>query len=168
LNGSGVEVGVWRGDFSMEIISRSLLSRLYLVDPWCKLDDYDDVRNRDFDPSDYLFVHERFCKLRHKVSIVKSTSLSASRNLPNCLDFVYIDANHEYEYVLQDLSIWWPKIRVGGVLAGHDVFSLNHPGVTAAVAKFAIDNGLTIDLIPGDFNKGGMLVNAHSWYVVKS
>ena len=38
----------------------------------------------------------------------------------NSIDFVYVDARHDYKGVLEDLRLYWPKVRQGGILAGHD------------------------------------------------
>lgn len=166
LVGEGVEVGVWRGDFSDWFLDQWRGRRLYLVDPWAKLDDYDDVRNQDYDPADYLHVRQRFERHGDRARVVRATSLHAAAELPDGLDFVYVDANHAYDHVLADLNLWWPKLRPGGVLAGHDVMSLSHPGVTAALAEFCAARGVAADLVAGDY-RNNVLVNAHSYYVVK-
>ena len=47
-------------------------------------------------------------------------------------DFVYLDADHSFESVWQDLSVWYPKIRIGGILAGHDFLDGELPeGISA-------------------------------------
>jgi len=54
-------------------------------------------------------------------ALVKKHSVEAARDIPDgSLDFVYIDANHWYEYVVADLAAWVPKVRSGGIVAGHD------------------------------------------------
>jgi predicted O-methyltransferase YrrM len=82
------------------------------------------------------------------------------------LDMVYIDACHRYDDVLSDLERWWPKVKPGGILAGHDVFFLPHPDVTAALVHFCTVNRLTADLISGNYLHN-QLVNAHSYYICK-
>jgi len=70
--------------------------------------------------------------LEKNISIYSMTSASASAAIPNrSLDFVFIDANHSYEYVLQDIKLWLPKVKDGGVIAGHDF--LYSEGVRTAV-----------------------------------
>lgn len=59
------------------------------------------------------------------------------------LDFVYIDANHSYESVLEDITAWYPKVKKGGVIGGHD-FSGKFPGVAKAVIEYAEKNKLEI------------------------
>jgi hypothetical protein len=64
------------------------------------------------------------------------------------LDFVYIDADHTYEAVKADIAAWWPKVRVGGTLSGHDYVKRTLPngvsfGVIQAVNEFAASLGIT-------------------------
>jgi len=54
------------------------------------------------------------------VKIIKKTSLDASKSINNELDFVFIDGDHDYEHVLQDIEIWSKKIKKGGLIIGHD------------------------------------------------
>jgi len=68
-------------------------------------------------------------------------------------DLVFIDALHDYESVMQDISLWWPKVRQGGILAGHD-YNHKWPGVERAVADH--------------FNLMGVGVGFDSvWFVIK-
>jgi hypothetical protein len=61
------------------------------------------------------------------------------------LDFVFIDAGHEYEDVIKDINYWLPKVKKGGILAGHD-YSQDSPGVMRAVHE----------LLPG-FNRTSLI-----------
>lgn len=68
--------------------------------------------------------------------IVKAPSVAAAglfRYLPGYFDLVFIDANHMYESVKEDIDVWLPTIRAGGVICGHDYASPIHPGVRQAV-----------------------------------
>jgi len=84
------------------------------------------------------------------------TSLDASNKFADStLDFVYVDGCHQYESVLQDMSIWWPKIRPGGILAGHDYVTPNEnkggwgqyiqPAVMRCAAEWGVDIELVIE-----------------------
>ena len=50
------------------------------------------------------------------------------------LDFVFLDADHDYESVKADIAAWLPKVKPGGILAGHD-YMCGWPGVDRAVAE---------------------------------
>jgi len=65
----------------------------------------------------------RLRRFQDRVQIVRATSAAASELFADeSLDFVYIDANHAYLHVLEDLRLWTPKVRSGGLVAGHDYF----------------------------------------------
>ncbi len=170
LVGLGAEIGVWRGDYSYRIMERWNGQKLYLVDPWKKFpqEEYDDQRNTDFDPQDFEFVKERFVEFKDRVEIVRATSRQAAETslVPNGLDFVYIDANHSYKHVCDDLHMWYYKLKRGGVLAGHDVYSLDCPGLTTALVEFSLAMWRDVFLVCGDYHEK-QLVNCHSWYIIK-
>jgi predicted O-methyltransferase YrrM len=76
-----------------------------------------------------------------RVEVHRCTSLAAApRFADGSLDFVFLDARHTFEEVRQDLASWWPKLRPGGLFAGHDY--AHWPGVRAAVDAFVAERGL--------------------------
>lgn len=126
-----VEIGVHRGQFA-RLIMEHWPGRYMGVDPWnAHLDGYDNdvlalgkervpCHGRDRSP-DYSAALEILEPYRGRCDFLLMTSEEAAKVLPDDLDFVYIDANHNYEYVLKDIQLWLPKVRPGGVLSGHDV-----------------------------------------------
>jgi hypothetical protein len=88
----------------------------------------------------YLFFLSQM--IRHapaaleRVRALRLTSVEAARLFPGNggVHFCFIDGDHRYESVMQDLKAWWPKIRQGGMLAGHDW--TNYESVQAAVTGF--------------------------------
>lgn len=114
-----VEVGVWKGKFSSMLLSKSP-KKLILIDPWRAEEALDGrwySQNQEF--MDHIFegVNKKFMD-DDRVSIYRGTSLSFTP--AEKYDLVYIDANHSYEYVKQDLEYWWPHIAPGGYLTGDD------------------------------------------------
>lgn len=117
------EIGVAAGDFARRVLCR--WAGVYtMVDAWKHLQDaYVDISNVcDVD-------HERnFRKARQvaaefapRVQMLRLLSSEAAKCFPDeYFDVVYLDANHSYDAVLADLAAWVPKIREGGVMAGHD------------------------------------------------
>lgn len=140
-NLKGVEVGVLNGDYSEQIyifFSKKFDLNLYLVDPWKSFSDYD----QKFLDACYENVYKKFKNIKN-VKIIKQTSEQASKNFANeSLDFVYIDANHEYDHVSKDLNLWFPKLKSHGVLFGDD-YSRSY-GVHRAVNEFAFSNKLSV------------------------
>ena len=64
-----------------------------------------------------------------KVSLIKKTAERAAPEVPDDLDLVFIDANHEYHQVKKDILTWKKKVRPGGILSGHNYSRIRLPGV---------------------------------------
>jgi hypothetical protein len=80
---------------------------------------------------------------------LKAYSPQCSEEFANeSLDFVYIDALHDYDSVKSDMEAWFPKIKQGGILAGHDYSLQDWPGIFTAVEEFGEERGL-LPLITG-------------------
>lgn len=125
LTGKGVEIGVWHGSFSELILNQSSLSVLYCVDPWQTFsrEEYDDGANASQQEQDerYQFTVNRLSKFKDRSVIIRKTSKEAVAEFHDGeLDFIWIDGNHGYEYVKEDLNLWWPKMRVGALFSGDD------------------------------------------------
>jgi len=127
LTGRGVEVGAFEGEYAQQILQR-WSGKLYLIDVWAKLDDgeYQDVLNSCNPVTTYtncfnsIAGHERRC---HMLRCFSEDAIEFFDD--ESLDFVYIDANHRYDFVKRDLEMWFPKVRKGGIFAGHDYFRMN-------------------------------------------
>ena len=127
----GVEVGVRTGWFTKYILDHTEMT-VYAIDPW--------VRNAELmhGPEEcYRECYERLRPYGDRAHMVRGYSPAAAADHPdNSIDFVYIDGLHDYESVKADIAGWWPKVRAGGVLAGHDFNKNDWPGVVRAVEEF--------------------------------
>src|SRR5690242_16330994 len=125
LVGIGVEVGVFRGDFSQQILQAWTGKSLILVDPWCHLVDYLDSWNLSDEEMDENFTVTivKLAPYRERVKILRMRSEEAVRAIDDeSCDFVYLDANHSYDATKRDLKLWFPKLQTGGLMSGHDYF----------------------------------------------
>ena len=69
-----------------------------------------------------------------KITLWKETSEASVEQFPDeSLDFIFIDGNHSYEFVITDLERWYPKVKPYGIFAGHDS---NTEGVQKALSEF--------------------------------
>jgi len=85
--------------------------------------------------------------VREFVCPIRRPSVEAAQGYPDgSLDMVFIDAAHDYESVKADIAAWYPKVRLSGVLAGHD-YETNWPGVMQAVNEFAVTNNYNVELL---------------------
>ena len=130
------EVGVWLGESAYFLAQFFPEAHLYLVDPWKPSSEYLEKGHApSFLQKDYNRAHENVKRLLQdnpQVSILKKTSQEALSLVPNNLDLVFIDGDHSYQAVKQDILSWKKKVRPGGILAGHD-YSPEFPGVVQAV-----------------------------------
>ena len=125
LVGTAVEVGVFRGHFAGELLAHWRGQQLILVDPWRHLEDYLDSWNLSDAEMErnYRITLETLSRFQERIRILRMRSEEAAPLIPDdSCDFIYIDANHAYEAVKRDLQLWFPKLRVGGVMSGHDYF----------------------------------------------
>ncbi len=139
------EIGVWRGEFSQHIDRLTRPRELVLVDPWAFQPEFP---HRMFGGSvaksqaDMDAIHDEVCRKMtgDHIRIVRRTSLDAVGDFPDAyFDWVYIDGNHYYDYVRQDLEAWHPKVKPGGLLTGDDYLWRDENGtstVAAAVSDF--------------------------------
>jgi GR25 family glycosyltransferase involved in LPS biosynthesis len=126
LNKRGAEIGVGDGNFSEILIRDAAFSEFYSIDSW-SVDIYDtfypDGRHYINEQAEacYQKTTERLSQFGGRSKIIRDTSVNASARFPDeFFDFVYIDADHTEEAVKLDLDAWFPKVRKGGMLAGHD------------------------------------------------
>jgi hypothetical protein len=135
-----VELGVYEGDHSNEMLRVLDPAHLYLVDMWIDIkisgegDDYLGDSQEIWDRR-CLGVQERYASYDN-VSVLRMSTDQATEVVPNDLDLVYIDANHDYAGVLNDMRKWFPKVRQGGILSGDDY---HREDVVRAVADFLKD-----------------------------
>jgi hypothetical protein len=134
----GVEVGVAQGEFSKLIVVGNEQVHLYGVDPWEPYQGYKDyVKQESF--NDLYSEAQHRLQYFKRFEFVRKYSMDAVKDFEdNSLDFVYIDANHEYEYVKQDITEWTKKIRSGGIVCGHDYVNLRTPLVEGERVKYGI------------------------------
>ena len=115
------EIGVLKGDFS-EFMLKMDPSKLYLVDPWVSIMDIParwhaiDQGELDLIKQD---VADKFSS-DNRVEIIQKYSIDALGDFEDdSLDWIYLDANHSYSFIQQDLENWWPKLKSGGTMCGN-------------------------------------------------
>lgn len=126
-DGVGVEVGTFKGEFSKEIVRR-FTGTLFMVDVWNELgDEYIDASNhKNFEGGVYGECMNNIKGYEDRAIMIRANSKIASNFFEdNSLDFVYIDANHAYEFVKEDIELWYPKVKSGGYVMGHDYLLMN-------------------------------------------
>lgn len=117
----GAEIGVWEGSFSERLCAANDRLQLTCVDPWQPMYDYAAEAKNDAARLTAAFETAKHRLGRFGCVLMRMRSLEAAAQIPDrSLDFVYIDGNHRLDHVLADLDAWVPKVRQGGIVAGHD------------------------------------------------
>jgi GT2 family glycosyltransferase len=146
-NANFLEIGCWKGKstvyLAVEIINSNKNINLYCVDTWEGSNEhkYDiSVQNKSL----YQEFLQNILPVKNIIKPFQSTSVLASNEFQNdFFDFIFIDASHKYEDIKNDLNVWYPKVKQGGILAGHD-YQAYWEEVQRAVNEFVSENNLSI------------------------
>jgi hypothetical protein len=146
----GVELGVQEGHYSNKILEKwPKCEKFHLVDSWEHQPNYHDIANVDQNSQNRKFdtTKQNMQKWGSKIVFHRMYTNEAVKHFENnSVDFVYVDARHDYKGAKEDIQNWWPKIKIGGILAGHDFEDANDDPVTATNQDWSIsadgtDNG---------------------------
>lgn len=135
-----VEVGVKEGRLSAAVLKNLPATNVIAIDPWAPVPN----SHEDYSGWDFADIERQFWdnvgEHKERVEMMRDTSLIAASILDGwvhsgglSIDMVFIDASHDYANVIADIKAWWPLVRKGGILAGHD-FNHKWPDVMRAVA----------------------------------
>ena len=113
----GVEIGTEKGMNALDILRNMNVSRLYCIDPYMMYDERGEmvsvVKSRMRYAYNHLMCHP-------EVTMIRKPSGEAYKDIIGLVDFVYIDGNHDYDFVMDDIRKYYPLIKKGGVIGGHD------------------------------------------------
>jgi predicted O-methyltransferase YrrM len=131
----GAEIGVATGRYSEILLQKIENLNLLCVDPFYRQGHYEKTLER---------LLPLYKAMAH---IMKETSMEAVIKVPdNSLDFVFIDGNHQFNHVMEDIIGWGRKVRRGGIISGHDYYHFHNSGVIEAVNKYTEVHRLDLHL----------------------
>ena len=143
--GLGIEVGVWLGRNAKELLRLRRPRRLILVDLWkrfkCPTNHLVMKQAPELIEAQYLSLMHYFFNDPRVTLLRMASDEAASLLAPGSANWVYVDANHDYESVRRDLNAWSRALAPDGILAGHDWRVKKFSGVTRAVAEFCEREG---------------------------
>ena len=129
----GAEVGVKEGRFISYLLAQFPELTMYAVDAWEDQPDGIETYEEWDWGSIYRDYRKKTAPYRNRVRELWLYSVEASKKIEDqSLDFVFIDAQHDYESVKQDIQLWRPKVKPGGLLCGHD-YDHKFPSAVKAV-----------------------------------
>ena len=166
----GAEIGVLTARTSKHLLLARENLTLAMVDIWAPPSDDSDyaqsgdtnaIRPAEAFEADYRLAESctRFAEDRRHLMRMDSVE-AAGKFDDGELDFVFIDGDHSFAGVMRDLVAWWPKVRPGGLISGHDIDNDAFPGfaVRQAIEAFIAERGIDVDMdVDRDF----------TWFIVK-
>lgn len=144
------EVGVWYAQNALDMLVVDDGILLYLIDPYADEDVKTPGLGHGTESGEQIkdCAHRRLAAFSKRVKWIEKMSVEAAKGFKdNFFDYVYIDASHDYENVKADLKAWWPKVKEGGMVAGHDI---TMAGVKKAAIDFATGKGFSSFCINSD------------------
>lgn len=157
----GAEIGVAGGRYSKALCDVIPGLKLYCIDTWQRYRANPRGGKQEQHDRNWELAHERLKE--YDVTFIKNFSMDAVRNFEDgSLDFVYIDAHHSFDFVMEDIINWGRKVRKGGIISGHDYYSFRWAGVIEAVDAYVKAHGLELYLTSKDTDNGEV-----SWYFEK-
>jgi len=151
---TGVEIGVLYGENAVNILNNLNVKQLFCIDIWeqSNVDFFNKLHDRGIIRDSYSVAIKNFRPYMDRVVIVKDYSFNAGKHFLDIygygfFDFVYIDGDHSFEGVKKDLETFFPLVKKGGVLGGHDFCNYyisygSFMGVIRAVTEFCYEHGL--------------------------
>ena len=117
----GAEVGVLKGEWSENLFKNIPDLEMYCIDKW---QNYEGTAMWSQERLDRYIQSARKRLGNYNCTIIEKWSMDAVKDIKDgYLDFVYIDANHTFQYVVNDVAEWEKKVRKGGIVSGHDFFT---------------------------------------------
>ena len=127
-----IEIGSYMGESAMMFATSHLFSKICCIEPFHGYEEFNDIMEYTWKQVERQFQHNTHPFESIKLYQGLSYDLVDSFE-DDTFDFVYIDGSHEYESVKRDIQLYLPKLRKGGVIAGHDYNEGEWPGVVRAV-----------------------------------
>ncbi len=130
----GAEIGVKEGRFISHLLANNKHLNMYAIDPW----EPQKGGNESYQQWDFKDIYSQYLNntkdFRKRINEMIEYSADAAKLIGDkSLDFCFIDAQHDYDSVINDISLWLPKVRNGGLLCGHDYNKDKFPGCVKAV-----------------------------------
>lgn len=148
-----VEVGVWKGHSIIFLVQEMIKCdkqniKAFAVDSWApEHPTYDKFEEKPI-IYDIFKKNVKIANLQQYITDIRCNSWDGAQHFEdNSLDFVFIDADHRYEYVKKDILAYLPKVKTGGIIAGHDYFTIEDERDEIPDVKSAVDELISTGIL---------------------
>lgn len=134
---TGAEIGVCSGEYSEVLCKANPELNLLCIDPWTAyLSPWNFKVSERRAEARYQTAKERLAPYKN-VQFIRKTSMEAVKDVPDkSLHFVYLDGLHDFDNAMMDLISWVPKVKIGGIVSGHDYWNMYGGQVPAVVDAY--------------------------------
>jgi hypothetical protein len=150
-NGIFVEIGTHIGNFVDKVLSLNRTAKMFCIDPYESYEEYDDSLNNKIGDTVYNETYNDLkCKYGDRIQFIKLSSADAIGMIPDNIDFLHIDGNHDYKFVKRDLELYFPKVRSNGFVLGSGAYDEDE-------SKRDSKGNVFIEHSPGNYSNYGVL-----------
>ncbi len=136
------EIGTCKGEHALQMLRHLNIKKLYIIDPFKKYIQSNKINNSNSFPSYNHAIsvkkksHQLLNEYKDKIVWIEKYSDNSVKDIKEKLDFLYIDANHYSPYINNDIKNYYPLVKYGGIISGHD-YNSSWRDVIYAVNEFA-------------------------------
>jgi len=165
---TGAEVGVKQGVYSEILCKANPNINLYSIDGWEVY--VDSIYGSEEDLNSWYSETKEKLSIYPNSRVVKGFSMDVVKTFEdNSLDFVYIDANHRYKFIYEDLTEWAKKVKIGGIISGHDFLFSHNCKVSKAIDHYTKSKNIRPIYIigRGEKKRNEKRDASRSWFWIK-
>lgn len=131
-NSTMIEIGSYMGESTMLFASSNIFNKIYTIDPHKGNEGFSKTYGYSWDDVKKQF--ELNTRYFDNISLISDYSFNvADRFDDNSIDFIYLDGAHNYDSVEKDINLYYPKVKDGGYIGGHDYNERQWPETCKAI-----------------------------------
>ncbi len=129
------EIGAFMGKHALDMLKNLNITKLYIIDPYARYEDYKKSGSYKHIVEAKKISHNLLKPYQDKIVWIEKFSDDAIKDIKEKIDFLYIDGNHYSPYIDNDLENYYPLVKEGGIISGHD-YCNRFKDVVLAVDRF--------------------------------
>jgi hypothetical protein len=143
---TGVEIGLWKADFALGMLQKDEELHWYGVDPYFEYGK--GARKQPMWNAIFEKVTKKMAPYNDRFTLIRKPSAEGVKYIPEKVEFVFVDGNHNEEFVWEDLCLYEPHVKKGGIMSGHDYYHRVAKAVDEYASEHERDIQVDIDFDP--------------------